>query len=278
MDRSARPSRRLQKASSVMRSPPPANSEKRASRVMPLVCTSVRRTAVALAVFASTMVEMALRTASMVLLHTRVVESALDCILIKSFLPSSIGPLGIFGSLPSASLTHAFTSVTLSLMVVTSFSPSSRTETGVAKASISAPFKEVRGVATSSSCLAAASMASTFSATGAVMACASFRSRASMCAFFSANSFLAKSFFACTAFFLSPSTVVDADATFGRSFESSARASARGPVDPGPLSSAAFELRKLETLLTPLRVSSRVLSIWAVKVVKGEIASKYLVP
>mmetsp|Transcript_34406 Transcript_34406/g.102814 ORF Transcript_34406/g.102814 Transcript_34406/m.102814 type:complete len:221 (+) Transcript_34406:791-1453(+) len=220
------------------------------------------------------MVWQALTAPSMALVHFRSTARALPSIFASSFLASNIGPLAVLLILANCSLTQARDAAIPSVVCVWSFSASSKTDTGVANASNSAPLREVSGCNASSRDFKLTSIASTFTAASAKIASAAFLSRASMCAFFSAASLLANSNLAATTFFLKASKPVCVAVTLGRAFASSVLASDSGPLFPALVSSAVLILRKFDADVMLFEDSPSALSIVAAKVLNGVMASK----
>mmetsp|Transcript_99696 Transcript_99696/g.282145 ORF Transcript_99696/g.282145 Transcript_99696/m.282145 type:complete len:483 (+) Transcript_99696:482-1930(+) len=266
----------LQNASSDIRSLEAANSSKRASTVMPRFCTSALMAVEMRADFAAEIVLQAFLTLSTVPLHSLASVSHLICIFFSSRWASRMGPLRTFRIFSVSSLRHAFASPTHPVTSLNNCMTSCRAAAGVGNASSSEPAAST-GAAASSSFRAQASMGSTFALATASTASASFFSLATMCAFLSSASLFTKAALARTVFLFMVSRLCEAEVTLGRSFNSSALASARGP---GVLadSSLAFWLRNPLALLIALLASARALSMPTVKALKAVTSSRYFVP
>mmetsp|Transcript_94780 Transcript_94780/g.246868 ORF Transcript_94780/g.246868 Transcript_94780/m.246868 type:complete len:492 (-) Transcript_94780:349-1824(-) len=266
----------LLNASSEILSPEAASSSKRASTVMPLFCTSSLMAVEMSADLATEMVWQAFLAFSTVALHSLSFISPFICILFRSRWASKRGPFTTFPSFSSSSLRHVLASSTHLAVPARSLSSSSSVDAGLANASSSAAVRPVSGLAASSSFCALASIGSTFAFATSITASACFFSFATTCAFFSSASFFRNAVLAAASFFFRASKSTRALETLGRSFVSSARASAIGP---GPeASSLDFVVRKLSALPITLPASTRALSMSAEHVLKGVTSSRYVVP
>mmetsp|Transcript_35079 Transcript_35079/g.100746 ORF Transcript_35079/g.100746 Transcript_35079/m.100746 type:complete len:280 (-) Transcript_35079:3763-4602(-) len=232
---------------------------KSSSMEMSRRCTSSRKAAAALAAAAVQILLQAAFTPTCSATLFFSVASTLTMTLATACFASCSGPLGARATVPWWLVRQALTAATLAMRAAASFSLSCVTETGVAKASSAGPSIEVRDCTASSSFLAVASIASTRSFTAPRMEAAVFLSRTSCCTLRSASSFLEYSFLASATRFLSSSIFFCEPLTFGRSFESSPRASISGPWLQ-LANSEAFCLMKVEALAVFLAVASITLS------------------
>mmetsp|Transcript_50098 Transcript_50098/g.141201 ORF Transcript_50098/g.141201 Transcript_50098/m.141201 type:complete len:268 (-) Transcript_50098:815-1618(-) len=262
----ARPSseaRWAQKAASEMRSSPAwSSSAKYSSTVTPFFCTSLRILAEASADLVATMDLQAARMEARLPELFFAAASTFTDIFWRSRFASNMGPFTALLTFSSCALMHALASSQTFLAASSLPSHSFRVAAGVANSRRAPPFRAAAGATTSSKYFMASSTAPIDVATAPRMPSASLRSRASRWAFFSASSRLRKSLFACIAFAFSVLMLDSAAMALGRSFATSARASARGPTCPAP-SSSSFALNEASTFAAACRDSSIPLSIFA---------------
>mmetsp|Transcript_14702 Transcript_14702/g.40556 ORF Transcript_14702/g.40556 Transcript_14702/m.40556 type:complete len:311 (+) Transcript_14702:1381-2313(+) len=269
--RPSRPSRCAHSASSETRSSPTeAISSKSLSGAMSRRCTSARSAAETWPYLASTMAWHLPLTLSAMAFALTEAAAARASILSSSRFASSRGPLPTLATLVCCSLTQTFASATSCATSLQVFSTSSRTESGVVKASSASRSSDINGFASSSRRFEAVSTAAILAEASAVIDAASLRSRASMWAFFSACSFLMNSAFPACAFFFRVSKLVSTAATAALLFVISVRAStALALLLPAFVSSASFALIWVNVCLTLVLPSSISLSISATNAVYG---------
>mmetsp|Transcript_108654 Transcript_108654/g.339852 ORF Transcript_108654/g.339852 Transcript_108654/m.339852 type:complete len:466 (-) Transcript_108654:417-1814(-) len=230
MMRPARPSRWRLKVFSGMRSPPlPASSANSASAETERAWIAFRRATETWPPFASVSWSQAAFTLSKTALAFFSIASTRCLCLANSCLASAHGPLAAFPTRPSLDLRQARASATAAETPSAAAVASLRTVSGLATESSSDSPTEVKGVAACSSFCSAAWVLSSCSVTAARTSEAALRSFFSSCFLLSISSLLECSRLPSSTFFWSCSSLERRRLTLGRSFDSSALASARGP-------------------------------------------------